>query len=85
MGESYRKFDDKSDQLWWEIQDIIGPAGEWPKFIVDMFFTRNLNHRKRPLLCAFVIFNGLNPEVNFVIFIQILTIVNTNILNYIEI
>lgn len=51
------------DALWWDIQDIIGSADSWPKWIVNMFFTENLNHAKCPLISAFVIFNGLNPEV----------------------
>lgn len=48
---------------WWFIQDLIGPANEWPDWIRRLFFTRNLNHAQRPLICAFVVFNGLNPEV----------------------
>ena len=44
MASSIPNFEKKSDQLWWEIQDIIGPAGNWPKWIVDLFFTRNLTH-----------------------------------------
>lgn len=53
----------KIDKEWWFIQDIIGPAGEWPQWIRNLFFTKNLNHAQRPLICAFVVFNGLNPEV----------------------
>ena len=53
------------DKLWFEIQDIIGPAGSWPKWIINMFFTRNLKYYMRLLICAFVIFNGLNPKVFF--------------------
>ena len=64
MSYSSNNFDNEIDKLWWEIQDIIGPAGEWPKFLVNLFFTRNLSHAQRPLICAFVIYNGLNPEVN---------------------
>ena len=64
MSYSSKKFDNEIDKLWCEIQDIIGPAGEWPKFLVNLFFTRNLSHTQRPLICAFVIYNGLKPEVN---------------------
>lgn len=53
------------DDLWFTIQDLIGPAASWPKWIRDLFFTRNLNHAQRPLICAFVIFNGLDPVVSF--------------------
>lgn len=51
------------EQMWESIQDIIGPANKWPKWIRELFFTKNLNHAQRPLICAFVVFNGLNPEV----------------------
>lgn len=51
------------DDMWDTIQDIIGPANKWPKWLKDLFFTKNLNHAQRPLICAFVIFNGLNPQV----------------------
>ena len=64
MESTIPKFTKKSDQLWWEIQDIIGPAGYWPKWITDLFFTRFLNHAQRPLICSFVIYNGLNPDVS---------------------
>ena len=64
MTDSYKTFSNKRDQLWFDIQEIIGPAGNWPKNITNLFGTRNLNHAQRPLICAFVIYNGLNPEVN---------------------
>lgn len=60
MSEKQKQIDD----MWWSIQDIIGPASDWPQWIKDLFFTRNLNHAQRPLICAFIVFNGLNPEVN---------------------
>lgn len=55
----------KKEKEWILIQDVIGPANKWPKWITDLFFTKNLNHAQRPLISAFVIFNGLNPEVFF--------------------
>ena len=64
IKDSYRNFDNPSDQLWWEIQDIVGPAENLPNFIVNLFFTQNLNHAQSQLICAFVLHNGLNPEVN---------------------
>lgn len=53
------------DQTWEDIQDIIGPAKDWPEWIRKLFFTRNLNHAQRPLISAFIVFNGLNPEVQY--------------------
>lgn len=38
-------------------------SSKWPKLIADLFFTKNLNHAQRPLISAFVIYNGLNPEI----------------------
>ena len=49
--------------LWPDIQEIIGPATHWPHLIRQLFWTRNLNHFQRLLVCAFVIFNGLNRVV----------------------
>ena len=70
MEQSYKKFDNERDQLWFDIQEIIGPAGIWPKFLLKLFWTKNLSHAQRPLICAFVVFNGLNPEVDKTFFIQ---------------
>lgn len=50
-------------KIWEDIQDIIAPANEWPQWIKELFFTRNLNHAQRPLISAFIVYNGLNPEV----------------------
>lgn len=54
----------KINETWETIQEILAPAKEWPKWIADLFFTKNLNHAQRPLICAFIVFNGLDPEVN---------------------
>lgn len=54
----------EKEELWDTIQDIIGPANQWPEWIRNLFWTRNLNHAQRPLISAFIIFNGLNPEVS---------------------
>lgn len=34
----------KIAEMWEDIQDIIGPANKWPKWLKDLFFTKNLNH-----------------------------------------
>ena len=62
MNNSYPTFGNQRDQLWWEIQDIIAPAAIWPENM-KLFWTKNLNHEERHRICAFVIYNGLNPEV----------------------
>lgn len=51
-------------ELWELIQELIGPAQEWPGWICELFLGKNLTHSQRPLLCAFVIFNGLDPVVS---------------------
>ena len=53
----------KIRDLWAEIQDIIGPANFWPHLIRRLFWTRNINHFQRILVCTFVFINALNPEV----------------------
>lgn len=53
----------EKEKEWFFIEDIIGPSREWPGWIRDLFLGKNLNHAQRPLLCAFAVYNGLNPEV----------------------
>ena len=53
----------KVDKLWNDIQEITGPAEKWPGWIKTLFWTKNLRHHQRPLICAFVVYNGLNLEV----------------------
>ena len=50
---------------WTLIQDIIGPAKLWPHKIRNLFWTKNLQHFDRLIVCAFVYVNGLNPELFF--------------------
>ena len=52
-------------QLWMTIQDIIGPANLWPRKIRRYYWTPNLIHFERILICTFVYVNGLNPEIFF--------------------
>ena len=46
-----------------DICDIIGPAEEWPVVIRTLFWTPGVTHFNRMKLCAFVVVNGLHPEV----------------------
>lgn len=50
-------------QLWWDIQEIIGPAHLWPRLIRHMFWQRHLRYQQRQIIAAFVFVNGLNPEI----------------------
>ena len=50
-------------QLWYDIQDIVGKASLWPKRIRELFWTKNIKHWDRILICCFVFVNGLNPVV----------------------
>ena len=55
MGEQYR--------LWMDIQDIVGPANQWPRQIRLNFWAHHLSHWERIRTAAFIWINGLNPEV----------------------
>jgi len=50
-------------RLWFEIQDIIGPASQWPRHIRRNFWATHLTHWERICMAAFMWINGLNPEV----------------------
>ena len=50
-------------EKWMEIQDIIGKANLWPLRVRRLFWTANLKHFDRIIVCAFVYVNGLNPCV----------------------
>jgi len=52
-------------QLWWDIQDIIGPATYWPRNIRRNFWTRRLTHWERIITAAFIWISGLNLEQFF--------------------
>ena len=46
-----------------DICDIVGPSEEWPSVIRELFWQPNVTHANWMRLCAFVVVNGLNPEV----------------------
>ena len=50
-------------RLWTSIQDIIGPAPQWPHLIRRLFWTKNLKHWDRILVCTFCFINEPNPLV----------------------
>ena len=50
-------------EKWMEIQDFIGKANLWPLRVRRLFWTANLKHFDRIIVCAFVSSNGLNPCV----------------------
>ena len=53
----------KEAQLWADIQDIVGKASLWPHKIRQLFWSKNIKHWDRILICCFVFVNGLNPTV----------------------
>ena len=61
--ESVRSRNTEIYRLWTSIQDIIGPAPQWPHLIRRLFWTKNLKHWDRILVCTFCFINGLNPLV----------------------
>lgn len=46
---------------WTDIVDVIGDAKKWPHLLRRLFWTKNLNHFQRILVCTFCYVNGLNP------------------------
>ena len=56
-------FPDYAYILFDDICDIIGASDNWPERILKLFWTRNISHWERFMLCTFVVVNGLNPEV----------------------
>ena len=45
------------------IQNIVGPARDWPFLIRRLFWTKNMRHFQRILIATFVYVNGLNPVI----------------------
>ena len=45
------------------ICNIIGPSDEWPKRILELFWSREIKHWDHFVLSAFVVINGLNPDM----------------------
>lgn len=56
-------------EVWELMQELIRPAEQWPNWIKGLFLGKNLTHAQRPLLCAFAIFNGLDPAVSLTKFV----------------
>lgn len=50
-------------QSWMEIQDLIGEAKLWPKFIRELFWRKRLLHWDRIVLATFCYINGLDPVI----------------------
>ena len=46
---------------WCLIQDVIGSAKHWPKYIRKLFWTRHIGSRDRAMLCTF--YYGLSPQM----------------------
>ena len=65
MSDAHRERDRQIYRLWMTIQDIVGEASLWPVLIRRLFWTPNLIHWHRILICTFVYVNGLNPEIFF--------------------
>ena len=45
------------------MQDIIGPANQWPYRVRRLFWTKHIQHWDRLVICAFVYVNRLNPDI----------------------
>lgn len=52
-------------ECWMTIQDVIGPASQWPFLIRRLFWSTHLTHWERILISTFVFVNGLNPVIFF--------------------
>ena len=57
---------DEIRHLWFEIQDIVAPGKLWPHLVRKLFWTKGVKHDMRPIISAFVVVNGLNPEVSII-------------------
>ena len=62
-GGRDRNLDRQIYETWTIIQDIVGPANQWPHSTRRLFWTKHLEHWDRILICAFVYVNGLNPDI----------------------
>ena len=49
--------------LWDDMCDIMVPENEWPSKICHLLWTPKCKYVERFQLAAFVVVNGLNPEV----------------------
>lgn len=45
------------------IFDIVGPASEWPRGVLDIFTKLHIKNKDRFTLTVFLLGNGLNPVV----------------------
>ena len=50
-------------EKWLEVQDIVGPASEWPRHVRRTFWGVDFTHWRRIQMCVFVWVNGLHPEI----------------------
>ena len=58
------KRESRESNLWKTIQDIVGPANQWPEIIRTKFWSKDLTHFYRVITCAFVHINGLHEDVS---------------------
>ena len=56
-------FPDYAYILFDDICDIIGPSEHWPERVLKLFWSKHISQWERFMICAFVVVNGLNPEV----------------------
>ena len=47
---------------WLAVQDVVGDANWWPKFIRKMFWNRNLNDHNRMILVNFAYINAISED-----------------------
>ena len=57
------EFPDYAYILWDDICDIIGDSENWPTKIKKLFWSKNVKHFEKLMLCAFCYVNGLSLEV----------------------
>ena len=53
----------KTCWIWLAIQEIIGCASLWPRFIRRLFWTPNLQHFNRIIIATFCYVNGMHPHM----------------------
>src|SRR5436190_24282927 len=54
--------DQINNNPWLGVQDVVGDAKTWPKFIRNMFWDRNFNDHHRMILVNFVYLNHISED-----------------------
>ena len=68
MEAVYKNHSNLQGNIFFEIQDSIGPVGMWPMYIKCLINSKTLDYKERVKLCPFFYVNGfrnVNGWINF--------------------